>query len=434
MNLQTRIESYKEEMIKDLQRLIAHNSIQGEPAPGAPNGLAVAQCLEEAIDIAQGMGFATQNIDGWAGEVSFGDSPEYVAVLGHLDIVPAGNDWTYDPFKGEVDDGKLYGRGTNDDKGPLLAALYALKALKDEQVQLGSTVKIIMGTCEETGGPDIEHYLKTNEQPKAGFTPDASFPVINAEKGILNFTLTKKLKTSEIKILELAGGNASNMVPDKAKVVYLIGETESQMVLKGLSAHGSTPELGKNAIFKLFRRMRQLDKRLAKDLDFLLEAFADSNGEHLGIGLVDEASGQLTINPGVLRFSEGVMTLEVNLRIPVTFTDQDVKDRLRLKFAGSGFDITFGEFTEPLYYPEDLPMINSLMEVYRRVTGDQEAKPMAIGGGTYAKAMDNVVAFGPGLPGRQDVDHIADEYIFIEDLMTWTNLYAEAILALSHIK
>lgn len=128
------------------------------------------------------------------------------------------------------------------------------------------------------------------------------------------------------------------------------------------------------------------------------------------------------------------MSLETNLRIPVTFTDQDVKDRLRLKFAGTGFEISFSEFTEPLYYPEDLPMIQALMEVYRRVTGDIDAKPMAIGGGTYAKAMDNVVAFGPGLPGRDDVDHIADEYIFIDDLMTWTNLYAEAILALSHIK
>lgn len=434
MNLKTRIESYKEAMIRDLQRLIAHNSIQGEPTTGAPNGVAVAACLEEALVIAKDLGLATRNFDGWAGEVSLGDSAEYVAVLGHLDIVPAGNDWTHDPFKGEVVDGKMFGRGTNDDKGPVLAALYALKALKDEQAELGSAVRLIMGICEETGGPDIEHYLETNPQPKAGFTPDASFPVINAEKGILNFTLTKKLKTREVSILELSGGNASNMVPDKASFVYKIGETQNQMVVKGLSAHGSTPEKGKNAILKLFRRMKQLDQKLAKDLDFLLEAFSDFNGEHLGIGFADEASGELTVNLGVLSYAEGIMSLETNLRIPVTFTDQDVKDRLRLKFAGTGFEISFSEFTEPLYYPEDLPMIQALMEVYRRVTGDIDAKPMAIGGGTYAKAMDNVVAFGPGLPGRDDVDHIADEYIFIDDLMTWTNLYAEAILALSHIK
>lgn len=433
MNLQHRIESYKEDMIRDLQKLIAHNSVKGESAPGAPNGQAVADCLDEALAISRNLRLTTRNISGWAGEARLGDSGDYVAVLGHLDIVPAGNDWLHDPFKGEVTDGKIYGRGTNDDKGPLLAALYALKALKDENAPLGSAVRIIMGTCEETGGPDIEHYLKTGGQPKAGFTPDASFPVINAEKGILNFTLSKALKTKEITIVELWGGNASNMVPDKATLVYKIGETDYRMVLKGLSAHGSTPEKGKNAILKLFGGMKQLDKKLAKDLEFLLDAFADVNGEHLGIGLQDEASGPLTVNLGVLSFDQGVMTLEVNLRIPVTLTDQDVKDRLRLKFAGTGFAITFGEFVPPLYYPEDLPMIESLMEVYRRVTGDEEARPLAIGGGTYAKAMDNVVAFGPGLPGREDVDHIADEYIYVEDLMIWTNLYAEAILALSHI-
>ena len=434
MNLQNRIESYKEDMLRDLRRLISHNSVKGQPEEGAPNGKAAAQCLKEALEIAGELGFSTRIVGGYAGEASLGQSEDYVAVLGHLDIVPAGNDWNHNPFQGELREGKIYGRGTNDDKGPLLAAMYALKALKDENAALGSQVRIIMGTSEETGGPDIENYLKTNNQPKAGFTPDAAFPVINAEKGILNFKLSKELKTREISILELSGGNAANMVPDKASLIYQIGETKYPMVLKGVSAHGSTPEKGKNAILKLFRSMRQLDRRLTKDLDFILEAFSDYKGEHLGIGLSDEPSGELSVNLGMMDFQSGILTLEVNLRIPVTFTDADVKDRLRLKFAGSGFTISFGEFTPPLYYPEDYPMINTLMEVYRTVTGDVGAKPMAIGGGTYAKEMNNVVAFGPGLPGREDVDHIADEYIYFEDLITWTNIYAQAILALSNLQ
>lgn len=433
MNLKERIDSYEQDMIRDLRRLLAHNSVAGTPKPGAPCGEAVAAAVDEALSIAADLGLSTRNVDGWAAEASLGEGEDYVAVLGHLDIVPAGNDWKHDPFGGELTDGKIFGRGTNDDKGPVLAALYALKALKEEGAELGCAVRIIMGTCEETGGPDIENYLKSNSQPKAGFTPDASFPVIFAEKGILRVDISKRIKTSEITIQEMAGGSAPNMVPDKASLIYQIEEEKKQMVIRGVSAHGSTPELGENAILKLFTGIRQLDRRLAKELDFLLDAFKDLNGEHLGIGLEDEPSGKLTCNVGLMSYTAGVLKLTLDLRIPVTFTNLDVESVLNLKFATKGWDVSFGGFTEPLYYPADLPMISSLMDVYRKVTGDMDANPVAIGGGTYAKAMDNIVAFGPGLPGREEVAHIADEYIFVKDLLIWTKIYAEAILALSKL-
>lgn len=433
MNLKERIDSYEQDMIRDLRRLLAHNSVAGTPKPGAPCGEAVAAAVDEALSIAADLGLSTRNVDGWAAEASLGEGEDYVAVLGHLDIVPAGNDWKHDPFGGELTDGKIFGRGTNDDKGPVLAALYALKALKEEGAELGCAVRIIMGTCEETGGPDIENYLKSNSQPKAGFTPDASFPVIFAEKGILRVDISKRIKTSEITIQEMAGGSAPNMVPDKASLIYQIEEEKKQMVIRGVSAHGSTPELGENAILKLFTGIRQLDRRLAKELDFLLDAFKDLNGEHLGIGLEDKPSGKLTCNVGLMSYTAGVLKLTLDLRIPVTFTNLDVESVLNLKFATKGWDVSFGGFTEPLYYPADLPMISSLMDVYRKVTGDMDANPVAIGGGTYAKAMDNIVAFGPGLPGREEVAHIADEYIFVKDLLIWTKIYAEAILALSKL-
>lgn len=432
MNLKARIESYQDDMLRDLNRLLAHDSVAGEPKTGAPCGEAVAQCLEEALTIAGELGLTTRNVEGWVGEASHGQGDDYVAILGHLDIVPVGNDWTANPF-GEIRDGRIYGRGTNDDKGPLVAALYALKALREEGAVLTSPVRVIMGTCEETGGPDIETYLKSEPQPKAGFTPDASFPVIYAEKGILRVELRKPLKTSDIEILELTGGSAPNMVPDKATLSYCLDGESTKLALKGLSAHGSTPELGDNAILKLFRSMKQLDRRLAPEMEFLLDAFADVNGEHLGIGLSDEPSGKLTCNLGQLMCDGGQMKLVLDLRIPVTFTDADVISALRLKFAPRGYQLSFGEFTPPLYYPEDLPMIQSLMSVYQEVTGDESARPIAIGGGTYAKSMNNVVAFGPGLPGREEVDHIADEFIRIEDLLTWTHIYAKAILALSNL-
>lgn len=433
MNLHQRIETYQADMIRDLRRLIAHNSVAGEPAPGAPNGEAVARCLDEALAISRELGLTTRSLDGWVGEAREGGEGDYVAVLGHLDIVPAGNDWTKEPFAGEIAAGRIYGRGTNDDKGPLLAALYALKALREDGTQLGSPVRIIMGTAEETGGPDIEHYLETNHPPKAGFTPDAYFPVIHAEKGILRVELSKKIRTAGMEIIELSGGNAPNMVPDKASLIYRLGGEENHMVLRGVSAHGSTPELGDNAVLKLMRSMRQLDLRLAGELDFLLDAFADINGTGLGIGLADEPSGPLTCNLGMLRFEQGVMTLTLDLRIPVTYTDTDVKALLRLKFAGRGYIVAFGEFTPPLYYPADEPMIETLMAVYGKVTGVLTSRPLAIGGGTYAKTMPNIAAFGPGLPGREEGDHIKDEYIRLDDLITWTHLYAEAIAALSHL-
>lgn len=433
MNLHNRINSYEKDMIRDLKRLIAHNSVEGEPKPGAPCGEAVAAAVDEALAIAAELGLSNRNVDGWAAEASLGEGDDYVAVLGHLDIVPVGNDWSFDPLGGEIADGKIYGRGTNDDKGPMIAALYALKALKEEGAELGSAVRVIMGTCEETGGPDIENYLEKNPQPKAGFTPDASFPVIFAEKGILRVDISKRIKPSEITIKELTGGSAPNMVPDKASLTYQLDDEIKSLVLKGLSAHGSTPELGENAIIKLFKSIKQLDRKLAQEMDFLLDAFQDLNGKHLGIGFSDEPSGELTCNLGLMKFEDGVLTLTLDIRIPVTYSNEDVEGALNIKFATKGWDLTFGEFTAPLYYPEDLPMIQSLMEVYRSVTEDQTAKPVAIGGGTYAKAMDNIVAFGPGLPGRDEVAHIADEYIFIEDLLVWTKIYAEAILALSKL-
>lgn len=431
MSIEKRIDGYQDEMIESLRRLLKHNSIKGEATADAPQGEAVAACLKEALSLGKELGFETKDVDGWAGEISLGQGEDYVAILGHLDIVPAGNDWTFDPFAGEVSQGKIYGRGTNDDKGPVIAALYALKALKDEGVELGSAVRVILGTCEETGGPDIENYLKQTNQPKAGFTPDASFPAIHAEKGIVNATLTKEIRPRNIKIQELAGGNAPNMVPDLAKLTYVEDGESNEITLKGVSAHGSTPEKGDNAILKMFQHLGQLDSGLKEEMDFLIQAFSDVNGAKMDLPLKDE-SGPLTCNLGVLEYEEGKISLTLNFRVPVTFTKEDVAGPLKLFFGARDWEVSMTEFTEPLYYPKDLPMIETLMDSYRHYTGD-EAEAIAIGGGTYAKTMDNVVAFGPTLPGREDVDHIADEYVAIEDMMLWTKIYAKAIKDLTNL-
>ncbi len=433
MNLKEIINSHKDNMTADLKKLIAFNSVAGIPEEGAYNGTAVAACLEEALKIAGELGFETGSVEGYAGYAAFGQGEPYVAVLGHLDVVPAGDNWTYDPFGGEIHDGKIYGRGTSDDKGPVVAALYGMKALQEAGMVPGSRVMLILGTSEETGGPDIARFVEKFGHPKAGFTPDGVFPVINAEKGIMRVTIRKRLEDGEMEIIVLSGGSAPNMVPDTARLTYRKdGETE-ELILKGKSAHGSTPAKGDNAIVKLFRAIRALDATLAEDMTFLSEALKDTSGEKLGIGFRDEESGELTVNAGILEYANQELKVTLDIRIPVTYEQEEIAGPLRETMRAAGFATEVISFTPPLFYPREEPIVASLMEVYRKVTGETDSQPIAIGGGTYAKAMKNVVAFGPGFPGREDVAHIADEYIFVEDLLKSAEIYAEAINRLSHL-
>lgn len=433
MNLIENMDIYKDDMIRDLKRILKYNSVAGIPEGEAYNGRAVDDCLAEALSISKELGFETGRVGGYAGYASIGEGEPYVAVLGHLDIVPAGDGWNHDPFSGETDDGKIYGRGTSDDKGPVMAALYGLKAIADSGKTPGSKILVIFGTSEETGGPDVEKFVEKFGHPKAGFTPDADFPVINAEKSIIRAVVTKRIVPENIEIVELKGGNAPNMVPDKATLVYKIGDETQELVLKGKTAHGSTPEKGENAALKIIRAMTAIDPSLKEDMDFLNEGLEDTTGAKLGIGFEDEESGKLSINLGLIKIENNLLTLTLDLRVPVTVKREEVEGPLRETFRAKGFNTEFESYTPPLFYPKDEPLVKTLMDVYKNITGDTESEPIAIGGGTYAKAMNNVVAFGANFPGRDEVAHIADEYIHIEDLMKASLIFANAMYKLSNI-
>lgn len=426
-------ENQYSDMLGTLRSLVKYNSVKGEASQDAPEGPEVKACLEEALKTAEDMGFKTGNTGNYAGYAEFGEGDDYVAVLGHLDIVPAGSDWTYPPFACEEHDGKIYGRGVNDDKGPLVAALYGAKSLMDEGEKLGSKVRLIFGTSEETGGNDLEKYLESEKAPKAGFTPDAGFPVINAEKGIVNVEISKKINTGNVEFISLSGGSAPNMVPDRARAVYLKDGKEEKLEVMGISAHGSTPEKGDNAVFKLLEKLKGENSDLNGEFSFLLDSLRDTTGKDMGSDLHDEASGYLSVNTGMIILKDGILTLTLNMRVPVTFDLRDVEGPMVKHFEPRGWKVTPGNFTPPLYYPKDHPLVETLMDVYREITGDKESSPIAIGGGTYAKAMPNTVAFGPGFPGREDVDHIADEYILKDDFIKWASIFREAIKRLSFI-
>ena len=457
-----RIEELREELIQCAQELLRIKSVEEAAKENAPFGEGVKLALDKALDISNRLGFKTVNLDGYAGYAEYGEGEEYVGVLGHLDVVPEGDGWIYPPYGAEIHEGKIFARGAMDDKGPIMAALFGLKAIKDLNLPIKRKVRIIFGTNEETGSADIEHYMSKEKAPVAGFTPDAEYPIIYAEKGLTVFDLVKSINpnSEDLAIEYIKGGQRANMVPDycealvRASNIEIVKDEVEKIASKlefsikteekgdlliiksfGISAHGSVPELGKNAIMQLIKVLNNLE--ITGELGELI-AFLDShigletNGESFGVALKDEVSGGLSFNLGVINYSEGKFSVTLNLRYPVTFQVEDMLQPLNKTIEKIGLNLEGFEHQKPLYFPKDHSIIKTLQKVYEKQTG-LEPKLLAIGGGTYAKEMPNIVAFGPIFPGKPDLDHQANEYIEVEDLVLNAKIYAEAIYELSNL-
>ncbi|MDU4962229.1 MAG: dipeptidase PepV [Sporomusaceae bacterium] len=455
------VERRQDELIKAVQEMIALRSEEGPPGAGAPFGEAVGRALDRALAIAAGLGFKTVNLDGYAGYAEYGSGDDYIAVLGHLDVVPAGDGWTYPPYGGEIHAGRLYGRGAADDKGPIMAALYGLAAVKELGLPLSKRVRIIFGTNEETGCRDLDYYAAREPAPAAGFTPDACFPVIHAEKGNCEFTLTRQVSPADapLQLLSLHSGERVNIVPARAEAVLLAREpqrllakcaafraagrgdltavpgADGQMVISacGKAAHASLPQQGSNAAMLLADFLSGCP--LPPDLGAFFRAISrlvgrETDGGSLGIACQDAESGGLTLNAGLLRFDGNTASLTCDVRFPVSCSGERLLAAVRRAAAGSGLELADCSCGKPLYFSPRHPLVATLQAVYAAVTGDA-AKPLAIGGGTYAKHLANTVAFGPQFPGQPDVCHQADEYIALDDLRLCAKLYARAIYAVA---
>jgi succinyl-diaminopimelate desuccinylase len=461
------IDSMKEDIIRTTQELISFKSVEMTPEPGAPFGRPMRECLDRVLEICEDMGFTTKNIDGYAGHAECGEGEEIIGILVHLDVVPAGSGWSVDPYGGQVIDGKLFGRGAIDDKGPAAAAMYALKAVKDSGEKFNKRVRIIFGCDEESGRWDcMKNYFQSEEMPSCGFSPDADFPIINSEMGITIFNLSKEFTQPEpstltgIKINYIKGGNRPNMVPDysecelemKSDFVEILNEKVQYMKEKqnadirlelngakyiaksyGISAHGSTPDKGVNAVSQLISFLVKLPLHEDERSNFV--RFMDSSigmetdGTSFGLAMSDDVSGKLVFNLGVFELNEKAATATINVRYPVTKTRDDVYDKIDKKSVES--EIEYNEVTgkAPLYVPADNPLVQALSAVYKRTTGG-EATLISIGGGTYARAIKNAVAFGPLFPGQLELAHQKDEYIGVDELIKCTKIYAEAICEL----
>ena len=458
------VEGYREDIIKSTQEIVGIKSVEEEEKLNMPFGEGPYKALKFALNLAEEMGFKTKNFDGFAGHADLGEGEETVGILVHLDVVPEGEGWMYPPYNGEIHDGKIYGRGTSDDKGPAIACMYAMKALKESKVKLNKKIRIIFGTNEETGWGCMKHYFANEKAPDMAFTPDADFPVIHGEKGIIVFDLVKKLNSNnsgDIVVKSIKGGNAPNMVPDHSEAVLKVEDVSLieerlnnfvkktnyplsmeedgkniKIIAKGTSAHGSTPEKGKNAITYLMAFLGELMDEKCDICEFIQmynEKIGFKHyGENIGCGFEDDVSGKLNFNPGMIIKNDEEIRVTINVRYPIKSSAKEVYDGIRGSLEGTKIQLIKGKGdTKPLYVPKDNILVEKLMKVYREQTGDIESEPITIGGGTNARAMDNAVAFGPAFPGQKDVAHQKDEFISIEHLMKITKIYAHALYELA---
>lgn len=439
------IDSMEEEIVQAVQQSIQIESTKGFPAEGQPFGEGPAKALQHALKLSDDLGFWTKNISNAIGYAEYGNGEEMVAVLGHLDVVPAGEGWIVSPFGGEIQNQIIWGRGAVDNKGPIIGALFAMKALQRSTLQTKRRIRVIFGTNEETGSQDVPYYTKEEEAPVMGFTPDASYPVIFAEKGILTISFSKTIDQSSghVSLRSISGGSASNIVPSSAKAI-ISTEHVSEEILDGigLSAHGSTPEQGKNAITDLLSKLSELDfcQDLRLFFAFLLRRIGEeTDGASLGIQMQDEKSGSLTLNLATIMFQEvsgslnasnSKITAGINIRYPATKNAEDILQIICKHTSEAGIDTMILSHKKPLYVNENSSLIRTLQSVYEQETG-QTAELIAIGGGTYAKAMENIVAFGPIFPGQEDVTHQANEHITIENLMKNIKIMALAMYRLA---
>ncbi len=448
---------YRDRLIADLQACIRLPSVYADDGSGHPYGQPVHDCLMYMLRRSEELGFATGNCDDHVGWCEYGDGDEMIGVLGHLDVVPAGDGWTVEPYGGEVIDDRIYGRGSMDDKGPTMAALYALLALKEAGLPLKKRIRILYGLNEETGSADMKYYLKHGgEVPVMGITPDGEYPVINGEKGLVTEFYEGRglVQEGPVQIVFLSGGTAHNIVPDKAEALL---ECEHEMVgelcamsgdkvtvtpieggvkvqATGVNAHGGSPWEGENAIGRLlqFLTTLPLEGELAATIHLLAKSIGmEWDGASLGIRMEDELSGKLTLNLGVLTYDGETLTAKLNYRYPVTHHFEECGPAVEMAMRDAGLTRVHQLHKNRIYMPPESPLVKTLLRVYSEYTGE-EALPKCIGGGTYAKMIPNTLAFGPIFPGDEVREHKPDEYMEISRLMDNAAILAHAMYELAN--
>ncbi len=450
------IDEHTDELVARVRRCIAFPTVLDESTagPGAPFGRVTAECLEDTLAQGREMGFEAKNLDGYCGYIDFGAGEEQLALICHLDVVPEGTGWLYPPYAGEVHDGRFYGRGTMDDKGPAFAALFGMAAIKASGLEMKRRVRLILGCNEESGMECMKHYKKVEKDPDIAFSPDAEYPVVNSEKSGYHGAY-HKLYASKVR---MHGGTVSNAVPgemvievpftlnrilpimeafmEKSEFACAAEESEygTKITMKGLAAHASTPEIGHNAFLAAIALLDKLplegeDAATVAGLVKLLGFYC--HGEGFGLDCEDK-SGRLTFCPGgIVDWDEtGIKRLTIDIRAPISCKGEDVTGALERGFGEYGLTELNGRYGMGHYVPEDSELVSTLLDVYAKRFG-KRLPPLAIGGGTYAKCFKAAVAFGIERPGEAASIHMPNENIEVTHLVEDCKVMADAIIALA---
>ncbi len=445
------INSYAEDFAAHLTRWIQVPSVKDESSQGAPFGREVRRMYDMALADCEAEGFVTRGFDGYALDATLpGESEEAIAVLGHLDVVPAGDGWSMDPFAAVRQGDRIYGRGTSDDKGPSLCALYAMKAIKAAGVPLKKSIRLILGCDEESGWEDMAYYAKHADMPDVGFSPDASFPLINTEKAMLHMALTAPVSAEGLQVKEMFTGERTNVIPGESKALLAGGEDIAAKVAayaektglpytaevtaegvwvtaEGIPGHSAYPEGRRNAIGMMLLLFKELGVKGA--FATLADAVGmESNGASLGCACEDEVSGPLTCNMGILHLENGVIFCTLDMRVPIT-ADLD-KLAANARAALPGFTVADESKKAPHHVPAQSELVSNLLAAYHEETG-LPAEPQSTGGGTYAKVLKQGVAFGAAFPDDEDLAHQAGEYVILPKMITAMKIYANALVRLA---
>ena len=443
-----------DETVSNIQRLVRINSVRDveHQEPGKPFGLGIDQAFDEFLAMCQELGMRTfKDPDGKYAYAELGpEDGKLIGILGHLDVVPVGDEamWTEaKPFSGDVKDNILYGRGSLDDKGPVVINMMAIKNLLDLGYEFKSRIRVIVGGAEETTWECIDKYKQEQEIPVISFSPDSQFPLINAEKTLYQFDA--KAKGSYDFSVEAPG--AYNAVCDKAtytgskieeiaanldKLGYSYEKTNDSIIVSGQSAHSKDCFEGKNAILGLCMALYEAGIH-SHAIDYLATVIKDDcfATNIMGEKLEEDVSGVLTLNVGRLMIKDGEESIGFDSRIPVLLDDQEIKNKYKASVEDSGMEFVQVDNMDKLYVPADSPLVSTLLDIYKEVTGDTNAKPLSSGGATYSRAWDNCVAFGCVFSEQNMIErmHQPNECFEIKFIAPAVEIYSLALYRLDQL-
>ncbi|MDY3917792.1 MAG: Sapep family Mn(2+)-dependent dipeptidase [Candidatus Limivivens sp.] len=457
MEMEAWMDAHEQEMLDDLAALVRIRSVAGQGTGNSPFGKACRQVLDVILQMGEKYGFSVSDCDGYAGEICWGgfaqaadcgsvdkkpDAFEDFGVWGHLDVVPEGNGWKYPPYELTREGDFLIGRGVQDNKGPVIAVLYALRFLKESGWKPQKRFRLIFGCDEEQGMSDVEYFLAHYPAPAFSFVADCGFPVCRGEKGMLSLEIGKKLQSGKIR--RMRSGSAWNIVPGEAWAEIFAEGKERLVSAAGVSGHAAFPEGTVHAAGELCRKLLELPLCAEEQewISFLEKVCQDGWGTGLGIACKDEESGRLTCNPGILEMADGVWRVCFDIRYPVTISARDLLKEVEQTAERYGFTWKVRKNAPPFCVPAQHPLVERLMEVYNREQKDGK-QPYIMGGGTYAKKIPRAVGFGPGLDqhlerlgfsGSRGNCHSVDEAQSLTNLKKAVKIYANAFQVLENEK